>query len=86
MTRPSNVTVQLRAEPRRPPVDSGAKGPGVYRFSWDGSATDGGQAPDGRWELSVSATDDRGLATTATRGFFLNRTLAGLSLRPASCA
>jgi flagellar hook assembly protein FlgD len=30
----------------------------------------------------VSAVDDRGLTTSATRGFLLNRTLAGLSLRP----
>jgi len=84
LARPSNVTVQLTGPGRAVrTVDAGAKGPGVYRFSWDGSGTDGGQAPDGRWELSVSATADRGLATSANRGFLLNRTLAGLSLRPA---
>jgi flagellar hook assembly protein FlgD len=82
LTRPSTVTVQLDGPGNAVrAVDSGPKGPGVYRFSWDGSGTDGGAAPDGRWELDVSAVDDRGLTTSANRGFLLNRTLAGLSLQ-----
>jgi flagellar hook assembly protein FlgD len=85
LTRPSNVTVELDGPGRAVrPLEAGPKGPGVYRFSWDGLSADGGQAPDGRWELSVSATDDRGLATSANRGFLLNRTLASLSLRPSA--
>jgi flagellar hook assembly protein FlgD len=83
LTRLSTVSVQFEGPNRAVlPVDSGPKAPGVYRFSWDGSGTGGGQAADGRWELSVSAVDDRGLTTSASRGFLLNRTLAGLSLQP----
>ena len=83
LTRPSSVSVSL-VGPRGAsvPVESGAKGSGVYRFSWDGAGAGGAQQPDGRWELSISAVDDRGLTTSASRGFLLNRTLAGLSLRP----
>ena len=83
LVRPSNVTVTLDGPGRVVrTVDSGPKGVGVYRFSWNGAAAGGGQEPDGPWELEVSAVDDRGLTTSASRGFLLNRTLAGLSVRP----
>ena len=83
LARPSNVTVYLDGPGRVVrKIESGAKGPGVYRFSWNGATPGGGQEPDGRWQLRVEAADDRGLATSASRGFLLNRTLAGLSVRP----
>jgi flagellar hook assembly protein FlgD len=83
LARPSSVTVSLDGPGRvSRVVDSGPKGPGVYRFSWNGATPEGAPEPDGRWELQVSGVDDRGLTTSASRGFFLNRTLGGLSLRP----
>lgn len=85
LTRPSTVTVQLEGPGSVVrTVDSGPKGPGVYRFSWNGATPEGGQEQDGRWELKVSAVDEGGLTTSASRGFLLNRTLAGLSLRPSN--
>ena len=83
LARPSNVTVSLDGPGRVVrTIESGPKGPGVYRFSWSGATPEGAQEQDGRWQLQVEAADDRGLTTSASRGFLLNRTLAGLSLRP----
>jgi flagellar hook assembly protein FlgD len=83
LARPSNVTVSLVGPGRvARTVESGPKGPGVYRFSWNGATPEGGREPDGPWRLEVSAADDRGLTTSASRSFLLNRTLGGLSLRP----
>jgi flagellar hook assembly protein FlgD len=64
-------------------LDGGAKGPGVYRFSWNGTNADGTPAAEGQWRLSATATDDQGQTTTADRLFSLNRTLGGLSVSPA---
>ncbi len=38
---------------------------------------------EGRWTLTVSATDDQGLSSTATRRFAVNSTLASLRVSPA---
>lgn len=73
LVRPSTVTVSLIGPDKAPRVlDEGAKGPGVYRFSWNGTNADG-----------TPATDDQGQTTTADRLFSLNRTLGGLSVSPA---
>jgi hypothetical protein len=78
LPRPSTVTVSLVApDGSVRTLDSGEKAPGVYRFSWTGEAE-----PDGRWRLAVSALDDQGLATSASREFALNRTLGALAVRP----
>jgi flagellar hook assembly protein FlgD len=83
LARPSTVTVSLVGPGHvTRTLESGPKGPGVYRFSWNGATPEGGQEPDGRWELQVSGVDDRGLTTSASRSFLLNRTLGALSLRP----
>jgi hypothetical protein len=39
-------------------------------------------APEGRWTLTVSATDDQGLPSTTTRRFSVNSTLASLRFTP----
>ena len=56
------------------PLDSGSRGPGVYRFNWDGA----GQ-PEGAWAFKVVADDDLGRHSTADRQFSLNNTLGFLS-------
>jgi len=38
---------------------------------------------EGRWTLTVSATDDQGLSSTATRRFAVNSTLGSLRVSPA---
>ena len=84
LPRAASVTVDLVGPGgtlRR--VDAGAKDPGVYRFSWNGAAPDGGPEREGRWRLSVSAVDDLGRASTAERAFELNRTLGSLAVSPA---
>jgi flagellar hook assembly protein FlgD len=84
LVRPSTVTVTLIGPDKAPRVlDEGAKGPGVYRFSWNGTNADGTPAAEGQWRLSATATDDQGQTTTADRLFSLNRTLGGLSVSPA---
>jgi hypothetical protein len=84
LTRPATVTVSLVGPGGvTRGVDSGAKtSPGVYRVSWNGATPEGQPEPDGRWTFTVTAVDDQGLSTSASRPFALNRTLAGLSVRP----
>jgi exopolysaccharide biosynthesis protein len=58
--------------------------PATYPFDWDGTDPLTGQpAPEGRWTWTVTATDDRGIPSTATRMFSLNRTLSRLTVAPA---
>jgi flagellar hook assembly protein FlgD len=83
VARPSNVTVSLVGpDGVARTLDAGDKVPGVYRFTWAGTTPEGGPEPDGRWRLTVSGVDDRGLTTSANRQFSVNRTLGGLSVRP----
>jgi flagellar hook assembly protein FlgD len=83
LTRPSTVTVSLVGpDGAVRTLDSGEKVPGVYRYSWAGTTPEGTAEPDGRWRLTVSALDDQGLATSASREFSLNRTLGSLSVAP----
>lgn len=84
LVRPSDVTVTL-VGPRgvRRQLDEGQKVVGTYRFGWNGLAPGGGPEVDGRWRLSVAATDDEGRASRAERAFSVNRTLRGLQVAPA---
>lgn len=45
-----------------------------------------GPAAEGRWKLTVSAADDQGLASTATRKFAVNSTLGFLQVEPKTLA
>src|SRR5262249_52891619 len=54
-------------------LDSGAKAPGRYKFTWDGAG-----APEGRYHWNVTATDDQGQVSTADRAFTLDNTLGFL--------
>jgi flagellar hook assembly protein FlgD len=65
-------------------IDSGLRGPGVRRFDWPGTKADGSAEAEGRWRFNVTAVDDLRRASAADRFFFLNDTLAGLSVQPTS--
>jgi hypothetical protein len=79
IVRPSTVTASLVGPGGVTlPLDSGARSPGTYTFTWDG-----GTAPEGRWRLVVNAVDDQGRASSADRPFTLDKTL-GFLTAPAS--
>ena len=65
---PNGVTV---------PIDAGQRAPGTYKFTWAG-----GDAPEGSWRFSVTATDDLLQTSNADRAFALNNTLSALAVRP----
>jgi hypothetical protein len=48
------------------PIDSGQRGPGLYRFTWTP-----GSRPTGDWTFRVAATDAQGRQSTADRDFTL---------------
>jgi hypothetical protein len=80
LVRPANVVATLAGPGGTTiPLASDAEQPGLHTISWDGTAA-GAPAPEGAWTFSVTATDDRGVTTTAERGFSLDDTLSSLSL------
>ena len=64
-------------------LDAADKAPGTYRFSWNGTGSTGTQEREGRWRFSVTARDDQGRTSSATRMFSLDRTLSSLTVAPA---
>jgi hypothetical protein len=77
LVRPSTVSATLNGPGGAVvPIDSGARDPGNYRFTWNGA----GQ-PEGTWAFRVTADDDLGRRSTADRQFSLNNTVGFLSTR-----
>jgi Phosphodiester glycosidase len=77
LVRPSTVTATMNGPGGVVvPLDSGSKGPGTYRFNWNGS----GQR-EGTWTFRVVADDDLGRHSVAERNFALNTTLGFLVAR-----
>jgi hypothetical protein len=75
LVRPSTVTASLLGPGGVVvPLDSGSKGPGLYKFNWTGA----GQ-PEGAWTFRTIADDDLGRHSTADRQFGLNNTLGFLA-------
>ena len=66
------------------PIDSGARTPGTYRFSWSGATPASTPAVEGLWRFAVAATDDQSRVSQAERTFALNNTLAALRVRPSA--
>jgi flagellar hook assembly protein FlgD len=62
-------------------IDSGERRPGLYRFDWSGKTNDASE-PEGRWRLTVNATDSTGKSSTAQRSFSLNNTLGFITVQP----
>ncbi len=94
VVRPSNVTATLTAPDGTPAwQESTVRDPGVYEVAFPPvpAPPPEGEPPlpaaplpptEGRWSLTVSATDDQGLSSTATRRFAVNSTLASLRVAP----
>jgi len=79
LVRPSAVTAQLTAPDGTARVlDSGAKAPGRYRISWNGTDAAGAPAPVGRYRWTITATDDLGRTSVADRTFTLDDTVGFL--------
>jgi Phosphodiester glycosidase len=75
LVRPSTVTASLLGPGGVVvPLDSGSKGPGLYKFNWTGA----GQ-PEGAWTFRTISDDDLGRHSTADRQFGLNNTLGFLA-------
>jgi Phosphodiester glycosidase/FlgD Ig-like domain len=99
VVRPSTVTATLTAPDGTIAwQESGiAREPGAYQVAFPPAAPasppppEGEPAPEpepvrpaeGRWTLTVSATDDQGLPSTTIRRFAVNSTLASLRVSPA---
>jgi Phosphodiester glycosidase/FlgD Ig-like domain len=94
LVRPSNVTATLTAPDGKIAwQEAVAREPGAYEVSFPpvAAAPQSGAGPkqtapvtpaEGRWSLTVSATDDQGLASTTTRRFAVNSTLGSLVVTP----
>jgi hypothetical protein len=80
VTRPSDVVATL-AGPGGATVklSNGKRLPGLHTLGWNGTIG-GSPAPEGKWTLTVTGTDDRTVTTTAQRAFSLDDTLSSLAL------
>jgi hypothetical protein len=64
-------------------LEGETRAPGTYPFTWTGlDPLTGTLSPEGRWTWTVTATDDLGRVSTATRTFSLNTTLSAVAVRP----
>jgi hypothetical protein len=80
IVRPSAVHATLTGPDGSAAVlDDGPRDPGTYRFPFAGPDA----AAEGTWRFAVTATDDRGLASSADRSFTLDRTLGPPRVDPA---
>jgi flagellar hook assembly protein FlgD len=70
LTGPGGVSVSLASD---------SESPGLHTLTWDGRIP-GTAAPEGAWNFSVTAVDDRGATTTARRSFSLDDTLGSLAV------
>ena len=75
IVRPSTVRARLVApDGTSRELGKGQKPPGTYRFSWNGRDPAGNVAAEGGYRWMVTATDDLGRTSTATRTFTLDNT------------
>ena len=78
VVRPSSVSATLVGPDGVARLtDSGTKPPGTYTSTWAGAG-----APEGSYTWRVTARDDLGRTSTATRTFALDDTLGFLSVAP----
>jgi hypothetical protein len=80
VTRPSHVVASLVGPGgARVTLADRADSPGVHTVGWSGSIN-GSPAPEGKWTLTITGTDDRKITTVAQRTFSLDDTLSSLVL------
>jgi flagellar hook assembly protein FlgD len=81
VVRPSTVTATLSGpgETTVQLLPGTAEPPGAHSLTWDGRVN-GALAPEGDWTLTVTATDDDDVTTTAQRTFSLDDTLGSLAV------
>ena len=85
LVRPSAVTATLAGpDGSTQTLASDSEQPGVQTLQWSGQTAAGAPAAEGNWTFQVTATDDQGRTTTATRAFSLNDTLGSLQVTPAA--
>ena len=98
LVRPSNVTATLTAPDGSIAwQDSAVREPGMYDVPFPPSSppppervspaqTEPVATAEGRWSLTVAATDDQGLSSSTARRFAVNSTLGYLSVTPVRVA
>jgi flagellar hook assembly protein FlgD len=87
LVRPSTVTATLTGPGGLVhTIDSGERPKTIRRFTWTGLDTEGKLEPEGRWVWKVSALDDLGRRSVATRDFLLDTTLKSLTVQPTTLA
>ena len=75
LTRPSTVTATVVGpDGVSHPLDSGARQPGAYHFTFTGLTA------EGTWHWTVQATDDQNRTSTADQTFVFDETLTGLAV------
>ena len=81
LVRPATVTTTLNGpNGATVPLETGAAEPvGVHSFVWNGTLASVPQQ-EGAWTFTVTATDDRTVATAAERTFALDDTLGSLTV------
>jgi exopolysaccharide biosynthesis protein len=81
VVRPSTVSARLISpDGSSRDIDTGARNPGWHSFTWNGTDPAGAPAPEGRYQWTVSATDDLGRTSTTSRSFMLDDTLGFLRI------
>jgi hypothetical protein len=87
LTRPSNVTVALVAPDHSTALQqTSALGPGTHAVAFPPASSRGAAVAEGPWTFTVSATDDQGVASSATRRFTVNSTIGFLRVTPPAVA
>ena len=85
VVRPSTVSVTLKAPDGTVGFQAVVpREPGTYQVAFPPSSPSAqpGALAEGQWTLTVSATDDQGMTSSATRRFWVNSTLGFLRLQP----
>jgi len=83
--RPSQVTATVVGpDGSTQTLAADSEQPGVHTLPWSGQTAAGTPAVEGNWTFQVTATDDTGHTTTATRAFSVDDTLGALQVTPAA--
>ena len=78
LLRPSTVTATVQGSAGAAiTLAQDAEQPGVHTLTWNGQPVS-----EGSWKFAVTATDDLGHTTSASREFVLDNTLASLQVTP----